>query len=76
MGMDDDQDGGNVRHRGMSSDNGSRVTVDEESLIEGLPMWLDRLFEGSTRRYQIDYWPEMPMLNAAQTANLAAKKRD
>ncbi len=29
-----------------------------EHLLDGLPMWLDRLFEGSTTRYQINYWPD------------------
>ncbi|XP_050524299.1 dnaJ homolog subfamily C member 16 [Daktulosphaira vitifoliae] len=29
-----------------------------ENLLDGLPMWLDRLFEGSTTRYQINYWPD------------------
>nr|SVE75054.1 EOG090X049L [Daphnia dolichocephala] len=26
--------------------------------LEGLPNWLDRLFEGTTQRYNINYWPE------------------
>ncbi|XP_055949494.1 dnaJ homolog subfamily C member 16-like [Argiope bruennichi] len=30
----------------------------EEHLLDGLPNWLDRLFEGSTRRYYIQYWPD------------------
>lgn len=29
-----------------------------EHLLDGLPMWLDRLFEGSTTRYHINYWPD------------------
>lgn len=29
-------------------------------LLEGLPNWLDRLFEGTTHRYYINYWPEFP----------------
>ncbi|VVC33606.1 Hypothetical protein CINCED_3A011183 [Cinara cedri] len=29
-----------------------------EQLLDGLPMWLDRLFEGSTTRYHINYWPD------------------
>lgn len=32
--------------------------VFEEHLLDGLPNWLDRLFEGSTRRYYIQYWPD------------------
>ncbi|GLV38080.1 lethal (3) 80Fg [Carabus blaptoides fortunei] len=30
------------------------------TLLDGLPNWLDRLFEGSTRRYYINYWPDFP----------------
>ncbi|CAG0884028.1 unnamed protein product [Cyprideis torosa] len=29
-----------------------------EHLLDGLPNWLDRLFEGSTTRYHINYWPD------------------
>lgn len=29
-------------------------------LLDGLPNWLDRLFEGTTQRYHINYWPEFP----------------
>lgn len=31
------------------------------TLLDGLPNWLDRLFEGSTQRYHINYWPEFPI---------------
>jgi len=30
-------------------------------LLDGLQNWLDRLFEGSTYRYHINYWPEFPI---------------
>ncbi|XP_018022171.1 dnaJ homolog subfamily C member 16 isoform X2 [Hyalella azteca] len=32
----------------------------EEQLLEGFSNWLDRLFEGSTHRYAINYWPDWP----------------
>uniref|UniRef100_A0A0A1WZF6 DnaJ homolog subfamily C member 16 n=1 Tax=Zeugodacus cucurbitae TaxID=28588 RepID=A0A0A1WZF6_ZEUCU len=32
----------------------------EENLLDGLSNWLDRLFEGSTHRYNINYWPDFP----------------
>ncbi|CAL4126146.1 unnamed protein product, partial [Meganyctiphanes norvegica] len=32
----------------------------EEQLLEGLNNWLDRLFEGTTIRYHINYWPDWP----------------
>ncbi|KAJ8928464.1 hypothetical protein NQ314_018969 [Rhamnusium bicolor] len=43
-----------------SSDNGEEVLL-QESLLDGLPNWLDRLFEGTTKRYHINYWPEFPI---------------
>lgn len=32
----------------------------EEQLLEGLSNWMDRLFEGTTVRYHINYWPDWP----------------
>ncbi|XP_012156595.1 dnaJ homolog subfamily C member 16 isoform X2 [Ceratitis capitata] len=32
----------------------------EENLLDGLSNWLDRLFEGTTQRYNINYWPDFP----------------
>lgn len=29
-----------------------------ENLLDGLPNWLDRLFEGMTHRYYLNYWPD------------------
>ncbi|CAG0913740.1 unnamed protein product [Notodromas monacha] len=29
-----------------------------EHLLDGLPNWLDRLFEGSAQRYHLNYWPD------------------
>ena len=26
--------------------------------LDGLSNWLDRLFEGTTQRYYINYWPD------------------
>lgn len=48
------------------SDDGTNVPVDdpkillEENLLDGLSNWLDRLFEGSTHRYFVNYWPDFP----------------
>lgn len=30
----------------------------EENLLDGLSSWLDKLFEGSTIRYHINFWPD------------------
>ncbi|XP_069683345.1 dnaJ homolog subfamily C member 16 [Periplaneta americana] len=32
--------------------------VFQGNLLDGLPNWLDRLFEGTTHRYYINYWPD------------------
>nr|CAH7732819.1 unnamed protein product [Callosobruchus chinensis] len=31
------------------------------TLLDGFSNWLDRLFEGSTQRFHINYWPEFPI---------------
>lgn len=55
---------------GLESEDSSDAGVDapddmskillEENLLDGLSNWLDRLFEGSTHRYFINYWPDFP----------------
>ena len=67
--MDDESE---VRQRRFD-DTFSEVTVAEESLLDGLPIWLDRLFEGTTRRYHVDFWPEMPLLSPNDAEKLAKK---
>lgn len=37
--------------------DGSKILL-EENLLDGLSNWLDRLFEGTTHRYYINYWPD------------------
>ena len=37
------------------------LPIFEDQLLDGLQAWLDRLFEGSTYRYHINYWPEFPI---------------
>lgn len=32
----------------------------EENLLDNLSNWLDRLFEGTTHRYYVNYWPDFP----------------
>nr|CAD7444028.1 unnamed protein product [Timema bartmani] len=39
------------------SDKYSNV-VFQGNLLDNLPNWLDRLFEGTTHRYYINYWPD------------------
>ncbi|XP_047988249.1 dnaJ homolog subfamily C member 16 [Leguminivora glycinivorella] len=45
--------------RDSSSDEAPPSPLLEENLLDGLENWLDRLFEGSTHRYYINYWPDM-----------------
>ncbi|XP_012282592.1 dnaJ homolog subfamily C member 16 [Orussus abietinus] len=42
----------------LSQDEGENDVLYHENLLDGLSMWLDRLFEGSTHRYYINYWPD------------------
>ena len=42
------------------SDASEPTILLEENLLDGLNMWLDRLFEGTTHRYYINYWPDFP----------------
>lgn len=42
-----------------SDDNEPKILL-EENLLDGLSNWLDRLFEGTTHRYYINYWPDFP----------------
>ncbi|XP_053625163.1 dnaJ homolog subfamily C member 16 isoform X1 [Plodia interpunctella] len=49
-------------HADLSSSSGDDVAEPVlllENLLDGLENWLDRLFEGSTHRYYINYWPDM-----------------
>lgn len=41
------------------NDLGAKILL-EENLLDGLSNWLDRLFEGSTHRYFVNYWPDFP----------------
>ncbi|KAF7992695.1 hypothetical protein HCN44_005039 [Aphidius gifuensis] len=52
---------------GFDSCSDSEISQEEEvyddvlyqdKLLDGLPNWLDRLFEGLTQRYYINYWPD------------------
>ena len=42
-------------------DSPDHLPIFEDQLLDGLQAWLDRLFEGSTYRYHINYWPEFPI---------------
>ena len=53
-------------------DSPDHLPIFEDQLLDGLQMWLDRLFEGSTYRYHINYWPEFPI----SPASFASRNRE
>lgn len=57
LGMDSDTDDEGAAS-GFGSDATDASMLLEENLLDGLSNWLDRLFEGSTHRYYINYWPD------------------
>lgn len=42
-----------------SSESDEEILL-EGNLLDGLSNWLDRLFEGTTQRFHLNYWPEFP----------------
>lgn len=42
-----------------TSDSDDEILL-QGDLLDGLPNWLDRLFEGTTHRFYINYWPDFP----------------
>lgn len=46
--------------QGHKPENGMKFdeVIYVENLLDGLPNWLDRLFEGMTHRYYLNYWPD------------------
>ena len=68
LGFDEDSDDEdhkndpemNLRQRLVDNDTNKEKPIHQEELLDGLPLWLDRLFEGSTMRYYINFWPEFP----------------
>lgn len=43
-----------------TTDSESDEVLLQGNLLDGLSNWLDRLFEGTTHRYHINYWPDFP----------------
>ena len=65
LGLDDsdseneDVEAGNLIRRDLTPEEETLSSiVFEEHLLDGLPNWLDRLFDGTTHRYHIQYWPD------------------
>ena len=70
MGFDNDSDSEDEVNVGLRRRLLDNEPITPEELLDGLPLWLDRLFEGSTQRYYISYWPEFPV----QTANFRTRQ--
>ena len=64
MGFDGDSDSEDEHDLGLRRRVIDNEPITTEELLDGLPLWLDRLFEGSTQRYYISYWPEFPVLTS------------
>lgn len=54
---EEDLEAGTVALRPNSTSDTEEV-VFENNLLDGLSDWLERLFEGTTHRYNIQYWPD------------------
>lgn len=58
----EDVEAGNLIRHGVDlahdEDDPLSSIIFEEHLLDGLSNWLDRLFEGTTQRYHIQFWPE------------------
>lgn len=57
LGMNDDSEESDGYNGNVDMD--AKILL-EENLLDGLSNWLDRLFEGSTHRYYVNYWPDFP----------------
>ncbi|CAG9760162.1 unnamed protein product [Ceutorhynchus assimilis] len=60
-GQKDCESGAFIGFNSEDSESESEEILLQGSLLDGLSNWLDRLFEGTTQRYHINYWPEFPI---------------
>lgn len=58
--LEDPELGAFIGFESDTSESDDEEVLLQGTLLDGLPNWLDRLFEGSTRRYYINYWPDFP----------------
>lgn len=59
MGLEDSSDSEPDLEAGAQTDANAPSVIPVDNLLDGLPNWLDRLFEGTTQRYYIQFWPMM-----------------
>ncbi|XP_037947969.1 dnaJ homolog subfamily C member 16 [Teleopsis dalmanni] len=57
---DDPEFGSIINYENSDESDAEQKILLEGNLLDGLNLWLDRLFEGSTQRYFINYWPDFP----------------
>jgi hypothetical protein len=55
---DSDVESGNLTYNKKETNCSTQDVLFENNLLDGLPSWLERLFEGTTHRYHIQYWPD------------------
>lgn len=60
LNMNGNDSGDSDGYGAPDSELDSEKILLEENLLDGLSNWLDRLFEGSTHRYFVNYWPDFP----------------
>jgi len=66
MGFDSENDSSDIEDIERAKpapvlDSPDHLPIFEDQLLDGLQNWMDRLFEGSTYRYHVNYWPEFPI---------------
>ncbi|XP_066140004.1 dnaJ homolog subfamily C member 16 [Euwallacea fornicatus] len=57
----DCESGAFIGFNSEDSESESEEILLQKNLLDDLSIWLDRLFEGTTQRYHINYWPEFPI---------------
>ena len=68
----DDADPEQTIRRRRAAFNEIPTPRNPDNLLDGLHLWLDRLFEGSTQRYYINHWPEFPIYKGQAACNLGS----
>lgn len=59
LGFNETVEDGTIRRSDIERNNSSRDTVYTiDNLLDHLPIWLDKMFDGLTKRYFVDSWPE------------------
>ncbi|KAH8380475.1 hypothetical protein KR009_010915 [Drosophila setifemur] len=61
LDKNEDPEAGTFLGTGFSEESEAEANVLlEDNLLNGLDNWLERLFDGTTHKYYINYWPDFP----------------